>query len=151
MSAQRFPSLPPGELCSERTKISSRRPEILYRSNIMYRLKILASPRPDNWKCHPWLADWGQGTQSTSECLLQESPSRTEHSTRFSQPYHLIVTYRKKRPLVFQREHDSDKHSPTGRVPSICRTIPGWNTLDSSIAQAGLFDKFKSRLAPPAL
>ena len=105
----------------------------------------------DNWKCHPWLADWGQGTQSTSECLLQESPSRTEHSTRFSQPNHLIVTYRKKRPLVFQREHDSDKHSPTGRVPSICRTIPEWNTLDSSIAQAGLFDKFKSRLAPPAL
>ena len=32
----------------------------------------------------------------------------------------------------------------------ICRTIPEWNKLESSVAQADSFDNFKSHLAPPA-
>ena len=51
ISAQHFPSLPPGELCfwrpkisSRRPKISSPRPEILYRLINMYQLKILSCP-----------------------------------------------------------------------------------------------------------
>ena len=42
ISAQHFPSLPPGELCLWRPEISSRRPEILYRLINMYQLKILS-------------------------------------------------------------------------------------------------------------
>ena len=42
ISAQHFPSLPPGELCFWRPEISSRRPGILYRLINMYQLKILS-------------------------------------------------------------------------------------------------------------
>ena len=42
ISVQHFPSLQPGELCFWRPKISSRRPEILYRLINMYQLKILS-------------------------------------------------------------------------------------------------------------
>ena len=42
ISAQHFPSLPPGELYFWRPEISSRRPEILYRLINMYQLKILS-------------------------------------------------------------------------------------------------------------
>ena len=42
ISAQHFPSLPPGELCFWRPEISSQRPEILYRLINMYQLKILS-------------------------------------------------------------------------------------------------------------
>ena len=56
---------------------------------------------------------------------------------------------RKKHPLVLQRDKGSDKHSPYWKG-TICRTIPNWNSLDVSIAQAGSFITFKSRLAPSA-
>ena len=42
ISAQHFPSLPPGELCFWRPEILSRRPEILYRLINMYQLNILS-------------------------------------------------------------------------------------------------------------
>ena len=42
ISAQHFPSLPPGELRFWRPEISIRRPEILYRLINMYQLKILS-------------------------------------------------------------------------------------------------------------
>ena len=42
ISAQHFPSLPPGELCFWRPQLSSRRSEILYRLINMYQLKILS-------------------------------------------------------------------------------------------------------------
>ena len=42
ISAQYFPSLPPGELCFWRHEILSRRPEILYRLINMDQLKILS-------------------------------------------------------------------------------------------------------------
>ena len=42
ISAQHFPSLPPGELCFWRPEISSRQPEILYLLINMYQLKILS-------------------------------------------------------------------------------------------------------------
>ena len=63
ISAQHFPSLPPGELCfwrpeissrraeisSRQPEISSRRTEILYQLINMYQLKILACP--PGWRC----------------------------------------------------------------------------------------------------
>ena len=42
ISAQHFPSLPPGELCFWQPEISSRRPKILYRLIYMYQLKFLS-------------------------------------------------------------------------------------------------------------
>ena len=56
---------------------------------------------------------------------------------------------RKKHSLVLQREHGRDKHSPYWKG-TICRTIPEWNNLDRSVAEAGSFLIFKSRLAPSA-
>ena len=48
ISAQHFPSPPPGELCFWRPEISSRRPEILFQLNNMYQLKILSCPPGDD-------------------------------------------------------------------------------------------------------
>ena len=48
ISAQHFPSPPPGELCFLRPEISSRRPEILYQLINMYQLKILSCPPGDD-------------------------------------------------------------------------------------------------------
>ena len=56
---------------------------------------------------------------------------------------------RKKHPLVLKRDKGSDKHSPYWKG-TICRAIPHWNSLDASVAQAGSFITFKSRLAPSA-
>ena len=48
ISAQHFPSPPPGELCFWRPEISSRWPEILYQLIDMYQLKILCCPPGDD-------------------------------------------------------------------------------------------------------
>jgi hypothetical protein len=56
---------------------------------------------------------------------------------------------RKKHTLVLERLKGNDKHSPYWKG-TICRTIPIWNNLDHSVAEAGSFITFKSRLAPTA-
>ena len=48
ISAQHFPSPPPGELSFWRSEISSRRPEILYQLIKMYQLKIMSCPPGDD-------------------------------------------------------------------------------------------------------
>ena len=46
-----------------------------------------------------------------------------------------------------ERIYGSDKHSPFWKG-TVCRTVPDWNGLDSSVAEAGSYKLFKSRLAP---
>ena len=56
---------------------------------------------------------------------------------------------RKNHDLTLVRHKGSDKHSPYWKG-TVCRTIPQWNQLDSSVAEAGSYLIFKSRLAPSA-
>ena len=56
---------------------------------------------------------------------------------------------RKKHNKVLVREYGKDKPSPYWKG-TICRTIPLWNNLDRSVAEADSPLIFKSRLAPSA-
>ena len=61
----------------------------------------------------------------------------------------LKTRIRKKHKLVLERVKGSDKHSPYWKGP-ICITIPTWNNLEPSVAEAGSFLIFKSQLAHTA-
>ena len=56
---------------------------------------------------------------------------------------------RKKHPYALERVSGRDKHSPFWKG-TVCRTVADWNNLDRSVAEAGSFVIFKSRLAPKA-
>ena len=64
-------------------------------------------------------------------------------------PRTLKTRTRKKHKLVLERVKGSDKHSPYWKGP-ICITIPTWNNLEPSVAEAGSFLIFKSQLAHTA-